>query len=61
MAKKKKSKTPQNPAEENNFRLNPEARVTPSFDSESIAKYPVAKPDEMGFRVVDDFVREHIL
>jgi len=42
------------------LRLNPEKRLCPMYDSETIAKYSVAAPGEMGFRVVDDFVEEHI-
>ena len=57
MAKKKKAK--QAEAEEN-LRLDPEARLVPRFDSVSIAKFPVAKPGEMGFRVLDDCTEEHI-
>ena len=42
------------------LRLNPEKRLCPMYDSETIAKYSVADRGEMGFRVVDDFVEEHI-
>ncbi len=55
MAKKKrKDKTDSNP------RLDPEQRLAPGFDSTSIAKFPVAKPGEMGFRVLDNFPEEHM-
>ena len=54
MAKKKTKKPPENP------RLDPETRIAPRFDSVSIAKFPIAKPEEMGFRVLDDFTEEHI-
>lgn len=55
MAKKKqKDKTESNP------RLDPETRLASGFDSVSIAKYPIAEPGEMGFRVKDDFPEEHI-
>ena len=54
MGKKKKNKQESNP------RLDPETRLAPRFDSVSIAKFPVAKPGEMGFRVLDDFTEEHI-
>ena len=42
-----------------NLRLNPEARLASKFDSATIAKFPVAKPGEMGFRVLDDCAEEH--
>lgn len=57
MSKKKKRRElppPENP------RLDPEQRLASKFDSASIAKFPVAKPGEMGFRVLDDFTEEHI-
>lgn len=43
-----------------NPRLDPETRLAPRFDSVTIAKYPIAEPGEMGFRVLDDFTEEHI-
>lgn len=43
-----------------NPRLDPETRLAPRFDSATIAKFPIAKPGEMGFRVLDDFTEEHI-
>ena len=54
MSKKKKQKQEANP------RLDPETRLAPRFDSASIAKFPIAEPGEMGFRVLDDFTEEHI-
>ena len=57
MAKKKKAKRAE--AAEN-LRLDPEARLAPRFDSVSIAKFPVAKPGEMGFRVLDNCAEENI-
>jgi len=45
---------------ESNPRLDPETRIAPRFDSVSIAKFPIAEPGEMGFRVLDDFTEEHI-
>lgn len=56
MGKKKNSKNKQ----ESNPRLDPEMRLAPRFDSAGIAKFPVAEPGEMGFRVLDDFTEEHI-
>jgi len=44
-----------------NLRLEPEKRLCPLFDAVSIAEYPVAEPEEMGFRVLDNFCEEHIL
>ena len=43
------------------LRLDPEARLCPAFDAVSIAKFPVAAPGEMGFRVVDNCAEEHIM
>ncbi|MCI9120888.1 MAG: hypothetical protein HFG00_05095 [Oscillibacter sp.] len=43
-----------------NLRLEPEKRICPIFDPVSIAKFPVAEPGEMGFRVLDNFCEEHI-
>ena len=43
------------------LRLNPEERICPKFDQTSIAKFSVADPGEMGFRVVDNCAEEHIM
>lgn len=43
-----------------NLRLEPEKRMCPIFDPVTIAKFPVASPEEMGFRVLDNFCEEHI-
>ncbi len=43
------------------LRLDPEKRICPKFDSHSIALFPVAKPGEMGVRVVDNCAEEHIM
>ena len=51
--KNNKNKTPA-------LRLEPEKRICPAYDPVTIAKYPVAEPDEMGFRVLDNFTEEHI-
>ena len=56
MGKKKQSKN----KPESNPRLDPETRLAPRFDSAGIARFPVAEPGEMGFRVLDDFTEEHI-
>ena len=58
MAKKKKKRIVE-PTD--NLRLEPEARLASEFDDMSIAKYPVAKPGEMGFRVVDNCAEEHMM
>jgi len=42
------------------LRLDPEKRLCPIFDSETIAEFPVAARNEMGFRVLDNFTEEHI-
>ena len=56
MSKKSKKKEPPEP----DPRLDPETRLAPRFDSVGIAKFPIAAPGEMGFRVLDDFTEEHI-
>ena len=43
------------------LRLNPEARLCPKFDATSIALFPVAEPEEMGMRVLDNCAEEHIM
>ena len=42
------------------LRLEPEKRMCPIVDPDSIYKYPLATSEEMGFRVLDDFPEEHI-
>ncbi len=42
------------------LRLEPEKRMCPIFDPDTIAKFPVAQPGKMGFRVLDNFCEEHI-
>ena len=42
------------------LRLEPEKRLCPAYDPETIARYRVASPDDMGFRVLDNFCEEHI-
>lgn len=42
------------------FRLEPEKRLCPIYDEVGIRTFPVAECGKMGFRVVDDFVHEHI-
>ena len=37
------------------LRIEPEKRLCPAFDPVTIATFPVAEPDEMGFRVLDNF------
>ena len=53
MSKQEKDRTPV-------LRLEPEKRLCPAYDPVTIARYPVADPDEMGFRVLDNFPEEHI-
>ena len=43
------------------LRLEPEQRLCPKFDETSIARFPVARREEMGVRVVDDCAEEHIM
>ena len=47
--------------ETKDLRLNPAERLCPKFDEESIAMFPVAKPDQMGMRVLDNCAEEHIM
>lgn len=51
-----KNKTAETPC----FRLNPDRRLCPLFDSTGIALFRVADRGRMGFRVVSDFCQEHI-
>ena len=57
MAKKKNR---QKQKRESSPRLDPETRIAPRFDSATIAKFPIAEPGEMGFRVLDDCAEEHM-
>ena len=41
------------------FRLEPDKRLTPSFGPSGTALFPVASPEQMGVRVVDDCCQEH--
>ena len=43
------------------LRLDPQNRLCPKFDEESIALFPVADREEMGVRVVDNCAEEHIM
>ena len=54
MSRKKKKQA-------DDLRLDPEARLCPKFDSQSMAMFPVAKPEEMGFRVLDNCAEEHTM
>lgn len=51
--KKSPSRTPA-------LRIELEKRLCPAFDPVSIATFPVAEPEEMGYRVLDNFCEEHI-
>ncbi len=42
------------------LRLEPEKRICPIQNPDSIYKYPLATSEEMGFRVLDNFPEEHI-
>ena len=44
-----------------NLRLNPQLRLCPKFDPDSIAEFHVGEPGEMGVRVVDNCAAEHIM
>lgn len=41
------------------LRVDPEQRLCEDFDSMSVAKFDVAEPGRMGFRVLDDCAQEH--
>lgn len=41
--------------------MSPELRLCPKFDATSIALFPVARPEEMGMRVVDNCAEEHMM
>ena len=43
------------------LRLEPEKRMCPIFDPDTIAKFPVAPPEEMGFRVLDNLDRKSVV
>lgn len=47
--------------ETKDLRLNPQDRICPKFDEESIALFPVAGVNEMGVRVLDNCAEEHIM
>lgn len=57
MAKTKRKRQPAG----DDLRLSPEKRLANKFDTDSIAEFPVAKPDNMGFRVLDNCAEEHIM
>ena len=42
------------------LRIEPEKRLCPAFDPVTVAEFPVAEPEKMGFRVLDNFCEEHI-
>ena len=46
---------------EESLRLSPEHRLCSKFDADSIAKFRVASPEDMGFRVVDNCAEEHMM
>ena len=56
---KKKKRQP--PAPGTDLRLEPEKRLANKFDPASVAEFPVAKPERMGMRVLDNCAEEHIM
>ena len=46
--------------ETEDLRLDPSKVICPKFDEKSIAMFPVADPEDMGVRVVDNCAEEHI-
>ncbi len=61
MSKKRKRGPEDRPDNEmEDLRLNPQLRLCAKFDSDSIAKFPVGRPGEMGFRVLDNCAEENI-
>lgn len=55
---KKKSKNKRPGGED--LRMDPERRVAPKFDAESVARFPVAERGNMGLRVLDNCAEENI-
>ena len=53
-----KKKNRRNAPGDEDLRLNPEQRIAGKFDETSI--FPIAKPGEMGFRVLDNCAEENI-
>jgi hypothetical protein len=49
------------PEEFPDLRLSPELRLCSLFDPVSIAVFPVADREEMGFRVLDNCCEDHIM
>ena len=43
------------------LRLEPNKRLCPKFDADSIAEFETADPGSMGMRVVDNCAEEHIM
>ena len=43
------------------LRISPEKRLVNKFDDLSIAEFPIAPAEKMGFRVKDDCAEEHIM
>lgn len=43
------------------LRVNPEEVLNHKFDQTSIAMFPVAEPEEMGMRILDNCAEEHIM
>ncbi|MEG1593169.1 MAG: hypothetical protein RR350_02080 [Oscillibacter sp.] len=52
--RKKPSKTP-------SLRVEPEKRLCPQFDAVCINEFSVAKPGEMGLRILDNCCDDHIM
>lgn len=50
-----------NKNETEDLRLNPQKRLCPLYDDESIRRIPVPSREEMGVRVVDNCAEEHIM
>lgn len=58
--KKTEVQNPRSARSGTDLRLNPQHRLCPRFDAESIAAYEAPEPGEMGFRVLDNCAEEHI-
>ena len=43
------------------LRLEPEKRLCAKYDAVSIKTFPVARPGEMGMRVLDNCAEEHMM
>lgn len=43
------------------IRINPENRVCPQFNLQSLATFPVSQPGKLGMQIDDDCTEEHMM